>query len=424
MSVRQAVAPAKTGRGPRMFIALGEPNFRAYVLGMLFSFLPMQMKQVAQGYLAFTLTDSATALGLVQLAWGIPQLTLTLFGGVIADRYERRRILMITQGLVALLTAMTAVLIHTGLIQLWHLVVMAFIQGCIFAFNVPARQGMLPQVLTERNLANGVALNNAGLNLTRVLGPGMAGAFIAIPFVGTAGVFYIMAASNLIAMILISRLDLPKMDRVGSPEPMFSAIAGGFRYIRHSPVLPTLILLAFVPILLGMPYQTLMPVFALEVMNVGSTGLGTLLMVSGLGALGGSLTVAALADYRRKALLQIIAVVCFGLLLFLFAISHNFWIALLLMPLIGATQNIYMALNSTLLMTHTDREYLGRVMGIYMLTWALTPVTTLPIAAAADMLSAPMVVAVLGLAVAGISILLAFANSEYRAATERREQTI
>ncbi|MFN8535751.1 MAG: MFS transporter [Dehalococcoidia bacterium] len=403
-----------------MFVALSEPDFRDYLIGVLFSFLPMHMQQVAQGYLAFTITESATALGLVQLAWGVPQLLLTLFAGVIADRYERRTILAVTQGLLALLTGLLAILIHTGAIQFWHLVALGFVQGSIFAFNIPARQGMLPQVLSERTLANGVALNNATVNLTRILGPGMAGALIAVPLVGVAGVYDIMALSYALATVLIGRLRPHGAARSGPPESMFSAIAGGFRYIRRSPVLPTLILLAFVPILLGMPYQTLMPVFALEVMDVGSTGLGTLMMLSGLGALGGSLAVAALADYRRKALLQLVAVVCFGLLLFVFAVSQSFTLGLLLMPLIGAAQNIYMAVNSTLLMTHTDREYLGRVMGIYMLTWSLTPVTTLPIAAAADLVGAPLVVAVLGVGVVGLSLAIGLASPGYRAAADRR----
>jgi MFS family permease len=140
------------------------------------------------------------------------------------------------------------------------------------------------------------------------------------------------------------------------------------------------------------------------------------MMLAGLGALGGSLTVAAFADYPRKARLQLVAVVAFGLLLFVFAISHNFVIALVLMPFIGGMQNVYMALNSTLLMTHTDRQYLGRVMGVYMLTWSMTPVTTLPIAAAADHVGAPAVVATLGLAVA---LLIGLANPRYRLAADR-----
>ncbi|GIW07106.1 MAG: MFS transporter [Dehalococcoidia bacterium] len=403
-------------RGTRMVAALGEGSFRAYLAGILFAFLPMQMQQVAQGYLAYTLTESATALGLVQLAWGVPQLGLTLFAGVLADRYERRRIIAVSQGLLGLCTATIAVLVHSGAIQYWQLVVLAFLQGSIFAFNVPARQGMLPLVVSEQNLANAVALNNSGVNLTRVLGPGLAGVLIAVPLVGVAGVYDMMAASYFTAAFLVGRLAPGRTALRPAPESVLGAIAGGFRFIRRSPVLPTLIGLAFVPILLGMPYQTLMPVFALQVMDVGSPGLGTLMMLAGLGALGGSLTVAAFADYPRKARLQLVAVVAFGLLLFVFAISHNFVIALVLMPFIGGMQNVYMALNSTLLMTHTDRQYLGRVMGVYMVTWSMTPVTTLPIAAAADHVGAPAVVATLGLAVA---LLIGLANPRYRLAADR-----
>lgn len=419
-----APAPVRrTTRLPVMFAAMSEPMFRAYVFGMLFSFMPMAMQQVAQGYLAYTITGSAAALGFVQLAWGIPQLALTLFAGVVADRYDRRKIMTVTQGSAGLLSLFLAVLIHTGLVEYWHLVVLGFVQGTIFVFNIPARQGLLPDAVSKENLANGVALNNAGVNMTRILGPGLAGPLIAVPFFGIAGVYYMMATAYFIAMLSVRNLNVPPAKRDRKQAGMFAEIGDAMGHIRQSPVLPTLILMAFVPILLGMPYQALMPVFAVKVMDVGSTGLGMLLMLGGAGALAGSLVVAALAKYPKKAQLQLVAAVGFGLALFVFAISQNFILGLMMMPLIGALQNVYMASNTTLMMMHTQREFFGRVMSIYMLTWSLTPVTTLPITALADAFGAPIVVATLGLLVALGSLAIGLLNRKYRAVADRPLET-
>jgi MFS family permease len=349
-----------------MFSALSEPMFRGYVSGMLFSFMPMAMQQVAQGYLAYMITGSAAALGFVQLAWGIPQILLTLFAGVIADRYDRRKIMTITQGTAGALALFLAVLIASGLVQFWHLIVLGFLQGTIFVFNIPARQGLLPESVSRENLANGVALNNACTNMTRIVGPGIAGPLIAVPFFGVGGVYFLMAASYFIASFSVRSLPAPAPRQAHEQGSMLAEIGAAMNHIRSSPVLPTLILFAFVPIMLGMPYQALMPVFAVSVMDVGSTGLGMLLMLGGIGALAGSLLVAALAKYPRKSRIQLFAAVGFGLTLFLFAASQNFVAGLLLMPLIGGLQNMYMASNTTLLMMHTQREFFGPVWSIGM----------------------------------------------------------
>jgi MFS family permease len=390
-----------------MFISLSEPAFRGFLLGMIFTYIPMTMQMVTSGYLAYTLSGRATDLGLVALAWGIPSLVFTLFAGVIADRYERRRILLVTQGLVGFLTLGTAFLIHTGLIEVWQLIAIGFLQGLLFAFNLPARQGLLPEVVSEAHVANGVAVNNSFFNLTRIFGPSLAGVLIAVPWFGIAGVYDLMAACYFTSSVMLFRLKLGAKPAPSAGRKMLADIADGLRYVAVKPTLWVTMLLGFVFVTFGMPYQNLMPVVAVSVLDVGSAGLGMLMTMAGLGALIGSLALGALADYPRKGLLQIVSALIFGVLLAIFAYTTSFPAAAALMLVIGGLGNFYMSLNNTLLVLNTDRVYLGRVMSIYMLTWSIMPLMVLPVSAAADAFGVQITLATIGLVVTALTAAIA-----------------
>lgn len=369
------------------FQSLEVSDFRILWFGFMGSWMAMQMQQVARGYLAYTLTGNALSLGLVTLAMGIPRIFLSPLGGVVADRFPKRTVLLWTQAGLGLTAFCAAILVTTGLINIQLLMVIGLVQGTAFALNMPARQAYLPQIVGKGDqLANAIALNTAGMNLMRVIGPAIAGVLIAVPFVGVAGVYYIFAACYLWVWWSVFRIQNP--GRVaGARRDVRHSLGDGFSYIRKHRLLLTLMSLSFVPLAIGMPYTSLMPVVALGSLHIGSTGLGMLLTIAGVGALTGTLLIAYFASYERKGLLQLVLGMIFGLSLFGFAFGvyeHSLLIALPFLFVTGMTGDSYMALNSTLIMMNTEEAVYGRVMGVYMVTQSIRPITVLPISALAD----------------------------------------
>lgn len=364
-------------------------------LGMLGSFMALQMQQVARGYLAYELTGSATALGVVTLAWGMPQLVFSPIAGVVADRLPRRETLIVTQSFMAAGMLVNAVLISTGLIEFWHLVVLSFIVATAFTFNIPPRQALTFTLVGRERVANAIALNNSGMNLTRVVGPALAGVLIGIPAVGTAGTFYVMAVAYLFTVIMLFRLPAtPGQESQG--RGAWLEMLDGLRYIRESPALRSILLTAVAVILLGMPHHTLLPLFALGVYQAGPEGLGLLGAMGGAGALAGSLMVAYLSGSPHMRQLQLVSGLTFGLALALFAVSPWFPLALAAMFVVGAAGNTYLALNNTFMLTTSEPGMHGRLSSAYNMIWGSLPFTTLPMGIAADAVGAPVTVAVAG----------------------------
>lgn len=391
--VRQAVRV-------RTFQALANPHFRVLWFGMLASYMAMQMNILARGYLAYQLSGSATALGLVTMVRGLPQLVLSPFGGVIADRVDKRRLLLFTQVAMGALAMANAVLLQLGVIQIWHLALLSLGEGFVFAFNMPSRQAIIPELVADNELMNAVALNNSGMNLTRIVGPSLAGALIGLGAHGMELTFYLVALCYVGFIVSLARLPTERRVTRSAKAPFMEQLTGGITYILGYPALTALIGLAFVPILFGMPYQTLLPVFTERVLDVGAGGLGMLSAASGAGALVGSLTVATMASFRRKDLLQVGFGVLFGVALIGFALTPVFLLALAWIFFVGMAGNAYMALNSTMIMSTAARAYHGRVMSVYMMTWSLMPLSTLPLGKVVDAIGVQPTTAVAGVIVA------------------------
>ncbi|MEZ4521213.1 MAG: MFS transporter [Thermomicrobiales bacterium] len=398
----------------RTFDSLKERDFRLLWFGMLPSTLAMQMGMVTNGYLAYEITGSAAAVGFVTLGFGIPMLFLSLVGGVVADRLSKRQILMATQSVVGLAALILSVLVLTDLIQIWHMTLVALMMGTAFAFNMPARQAFVGELVGKDRLTNAVALNNTGMNMARVLGPSIAGALIGIAFVGIGGVYLIMTAMYVGVVFTISRLP-DKGVRPGSNSRRgIDSLLDGVKYIRHNRVLSALMLLAFAPTLLGMSYQSLMPVFAEDVFSVGPSGLGLLMTVNGIGALVGSLVVATFSNFRRRGILQVALGVTFGLSLAAFAFSQSLAIAFPTLVIIGGASAAYMALNMSLVMGYSEPEYHGRVMSINMMTFSLMPLSVVPTGYLVDMFGAPTVIGCAGLLLAAIVAAYGTLHPSYR----------
>jgi len=386
----------------RTFQALENGAFRTLWLGMIASYLAMQMAMIARGYLAFQISGSATALGLVTMARGLPQLFLSPFGGVLADRVDKRRMLILTQGSMSAIAVLTATLIAMDVITIWQLVALGLLEGVVWAFNMPSRQSIVAEIVPEENLMNAIALNASALNFTRIAGPALAGLLMSVAWFGVGGVFYLVAIAYTVFVFALFNLPRERNVMPRLSGSVFGQMASGFTYTFRNKPLFLLMVMAFIPIVLGMSYQTLLPVFQERVLGVGVGGLGMLSAFSGMGALIGSLTLASLSGIRRKEQLQIAFGVIFGVSLVLFALTSTFLLALIFILLVGLWGNAYTALNNTLIMTTTDRAYHGRVMSIYMMTWSLSPLASLPIGAAVDAFGVQQVVAVFGVAVIAV----------------------
>jgi MFS family permease len=394
----------------RTFASLRNRNYLWYWLGQIAAFTGLQMGIIARGWLVWTMTGSELAIGIVSFVFGVPILLFTAFGGVVADRVVKRNLLIGTQTFQALIALSVATLVATDRIEFWHLLVAAVCGGFLFVFNGPARQAIIPELVKKEELLNAIALNSSAMNLTRMAGPVTAGALMA--FIGIAGVYYLVAASYLAAVVALCRVSpsgvteksLVRQEvnsRLSLARTIWIDLAEGFHYMRHSPLILSLLGMALIPLALGLPYLTLLPVFADKVFHVGELGFGILVTMAGVGALTASLSIASLGSFRRKGMLLLLLALAFGTALALFGLSHSFLPSLVLLAAVGAGGSGYMAVNNTLVQSNVPERLLGRVMSIYMLSFALMPIGALPAGALAEVIGAPIAV-VMG----GISIVL------------------
>ncbi|MDT8274001.1 MAG: MFS transporter, partial [Desulfomonilia bacterium] len=268
----------------RLFPALMERDFRTLWLGMMPGILAIQMYFFANGYLAFELTGAAKSIGYISLGFGIPMLVFSLVGGMAADRYSKRGVLLISQATMVLSAAVMAVLVVTETIRIWNMVVLSGIMGTAFTFHMPARQSFIAELISPARLVNAIALNSSGLNACRVIGPPLAGWLISKPWVGIGGVYATMALLLVIVVVSLFRIPDRGAHAHAKDTSGTRAVLDGLGYIRGNPVLLVLLILSIAPIILGMPVQALMPVFAKNVFGVGPKGLGLLMMANGIGA--------------------------------------------------------------------------------------------------------------------------------------------
>lgn len=381
----------------RWYPSLGDKHVRALWLSLIPSTLSFQMSVIASGYAAFTISGSATAMGLASAASGAPMFLLLVVGGIVADRFTKKTILWVTQLVLGLAAAAIAILSFGGVLEVWHLVALGLVQGTTFAFGMPTRHAFVAELAGPRLLGNAVALMNVGINLCRIVGPALAGVLLAVPSLGVGGVFLLMTLSYLAALPLIAALPTQREGATpaahGPRGSGWHQMLEGLAYIRSSRVLMALIALAFAGSIFGLPFQNLMPLFSERVFGVGAAGLGILMTSLGIGALAGSFLVGLVASSPRLPQLQVAAGLGFGVSLLGFALAPDFNLAVGLLFIVGATSAAFIALNNTLIMANTDRRFFGRVTSVYGMTFAIFPIAALPMAWAADYVGGPSTVA-------------------------------
>ena len=371
----------------RTFYSLANRRFRTLWLGTLFSFLGMQMQVIARGYLAYDLTGKNSALGGVMLAFGVPQLLLGLWGGVLADRLPKRNLLVVCQAIIALNSAWMAAMIELDMAEFWMLIVAGVVQGAGFAFIGPARQAFIGDLVGRDAIGNAVVLQQLSMNSTRVIGPSVAGAFIAIPLIGVGGVYMLTTLGFIIASATMLRLPpgnpKPQPDGATRQSPL-AEMVDGVRYVAARPSVALLILTSFFVVMIGFPYQSFLPSVSKDVYGAGASGLGTLSSVGAIGAVVATILVATYAGHRRAWLFQPALAVAFGASLLLLGFAPNLLSGLAAMLLVGGLASAFQSLNNSLTMTFTDAEYQGRVQSISMLSWSLFGLVALPIGMVAD----------------------------------------
>lgn len=396
----------------KTFPSLQERDFRVLWTGMLPGTLAMQMNFFANGYLGFEITGTAASIGLISLGFGIPMLLFSLPAGVVADRYSKRLILLASQGITIATALVMAILVMSGTIGIWHMVAISFFQGTAFAFQVPARQSFITELVGTENLLNAIALNSAGFNSCRVIGPPLAGWLIGLPWIDVSGAYILM--TFLYALVIPGLLKIPdRSRREEKTSKGWESFAQGISYIWGHPVLLALLALSLAPIILGMPFQALMPVFAKKIFAVGPAGLGVLMMANGFGAIAGSVAIASIRRMKRPGLVQLALGSLFGATLAIFAFSKSFLVALPMLFFVGIASSSYLALNSTLIMGRSDRRYHGRVMSVYMLTFSALPLGNMIMSLFTDAFGVQSTVGFGGLLLALVVIVFGLTNRSY-----------
>jgi MFS family permease len=401
-------ASSPSGFG-RTFQALTLPAYRVLWFGTLFSFIGMQMQVVARGYLAFDLTGSNTALGGVMISFGIPQLVFGLWGGVVADRMAKRRVLMVWQTVIALASAAIAVAIFTGRLEYWMLLASGVLTGTSFAFIGPARQAFIGDLVPPGLMGNAIVLQQANMNGTRVFGPALAGALIALPLIGSGGVYALTTLGFVIATTSMARLPLGAPKRTRDGRSAIADILDGLAYVRAHRSVGILISMSFLVVALGFPYQGFLASVTRDEFEQGAVGLGLLSSAAAVGALVATLVVASLTGHRHAWRIQMLAGVGFGAALVVFGASPNFVFGLGAALFVGAAASAFQSLNNALTITLTEPRYFGRVQALLGISWSLFGIVSLPLGLLADAIGIRETLMLMGVAsiasVVGLELL-------------------
>ena len=376
--------------------SLRHRNFRLFAAGQLISMTGTWVQLVAQSWLIYRLTGRATLLGLVGFAGNFPIFLLAPIGGALADRFERRRIIVVTQAISMVLAFVLAGLTLGGVVREWHIVALAAGLGIIHAFDIPARQSFLVEMVGRDDLINAIGLNSSLFNGARMIGPAVAGVLVAA--VGEGWCFFINAISFAAVLVALLAIRVPPFQAPAKTSTL-SRIREGFAFAVHErPVRALLVMLSFLS-LVGMPFMVLMPVFADRVLFGGPAAYGILMSAAGMGALAGAIALASKRDVRGLGGWVARAAIGFGALLAVFSLSRSMWLSVLLLLPIGFSMMVQISSSNTLIQTMVPDALRGRVMSVYsMMFMGMAPLGALLSGWSADRIGAPRTVLIGGTA--------------------------
>jgi predicted MFS family arabinose efflux permease len=360
-----------------MFRALSHRNYRLFWTGAFLSNVGTWMQAVAQGWLVLQLTNSPFWLGLDAFMATAPGFVLTLLGGVFADRIDRRRLLLYTQVVAGLAALTLAALVATSVVNRWMVLGFSFVTGCCMSLASPSYLALTYDLVGREDLANAIALNSTQFQLSRVVGPTLAG--VAFRIFGLAGCFF---ANGLSFIAVVASLWMVRMEpgsnapaRAEKQRAIWRDLTEGLQYVRNRPRVSSLLLLSAVSSLFGAPYFSLVPIYARDIFHLGETGLALLMGTAGAGALFAALLVAYLGDFRRKGWFVLGGAMLFGICITGFAVSSRLKLSLMFLFGLGFAFVCSIAITNTLLQKLVTDQMRGRVMSMFVLSF----IGTLPI---------------------------------------------
>jgi predicted MFS family arabinose efflux permease len=395
--------------GAARFGALAYREFRLLLFGLAISNTGSWMASLAQGWLVVELAPSPALapfyLGVIGFVRAIPVVLLSGFAGTIADRVDRRRLLIVSQIVLGLCALALAVLAQLHLVKIWHVIVLAAVSAAALSFDAPARQSMIPLLVGPRELMNAIGLNSAAFNGPGIIGPAIGG--ILVSTVGVADTFYLNAASYaavLVALLLMTpKPPVPAKGRAG----IWHELIAGLRYVRAQPTILTLFVLALLVSVVARPYIQLLPAFVKTTILGGPSALGLLMAASGAGALCGSIATAFIGNTRHRGGLAISCAILGGLALFCFALTRHILGGALVLVALGASIMLFMGMTNTLLQTYTSLEMRGRVMALYTMVFlGFMPFGAWLLGTVATFTTLPSTLAVAGLIVAAAGAIV------------------
>jgi len=365
-------------RNLRTFSSFKNPVYRLYYGGMLGQMVGMNMQMMARSLLIYRLTESPLILGAISLAFAIPMIFLSLFGGVIADRVQKKYVLLVGQAASAIVSVGVGLTLTLGYLSAentgswWILVVSSVLQGIIMALMMPSRQAILPEIVGEEQLMNAISLSTMGMNTLRFFAPTIAG--VLIDAVGFDAVYYTTGGMYVLSIVFIYFLPLTSTITIRGSSA-WANIKEGFNYIRGETTILIILVFMLLSTVLAMPFMQLMPVFTEDILKVSASMLGILMSVSGVGAVLISLVLASLPN-KKRGLMMLVAGIVLGLALVGFSFSNSWYLSLGLIAIVGLGQNGQMALSNTLIQYYVKPEYRGRVMSILLMQFGLMSLST------------------------------------------------
>ncbi len=381
-------SPSGQSRLPAVFRSLKHRNFRLFFGGQLISLVGTWMQTIAEAWLIYRLTGSSVLLGLLGFVGQIPIFLLSPIGGLAADRWPRQRVVITTQVASMLLGFTLAALTLTGRIRVWEIIMLATLLGVVNAFDVPARQSFLIEMVGREDLLNAIALNSSMFNGARVAGPAVAGLLVAR--IGEGWCFFVNGVSYIavLAGLLMMRIENSLVAHDGSSP--IEKLREGFRFVRHARPIRTLLILLGVVSFMALPFSVLMPIFADRILHGGASAYGNLMGAVGLGAMFGALSLAMRQELRGLGKIVAYSAIGLGASLTLFGASRWFWASFVALTLAGFTMMMQFTSINTLIQAMVPDQLRGRVMSLYsMMFLGMTPIGSLVAGALADRIGAP-----------------------------------
>ncbi|HEX5480629.1 MAG TPA: MFS transporter [Dehalococcoidia bacterium] len=411
-----AQAPAARGLrgfGSRTFYSLGKyPDFRMLWLGNVGTMLAQWVQLVAQAWLVFQLTNSSFQLGAIAFVRGATTLTVSPFAGAVTDRFSRKNVLVLMTGISSITGTALAILVLTHSIEVWMLYMTATVDGLAESVNQPARQVMIFDVVGSEDLSNGVAVNSLGASTMRIIGPALGGALIGIAGVGAA--FVLQAGAYLFSSVATSRIQAKGVTSGLKSASVLESMGEGIAYARRHPDVRLLIIMAGLPSVLVYPYVSFLPVFASDVLHVGSTGYGFIASAVGYGSIVGAVLAANFSSARKRGRILVWTTFIYMSLVTLFAASTVFAISFALLVVAGIANSVYLMFIQVMLQLTVTDEYRGRVMSLYVMLNGITPFSALLMGTLIDQFGPQITVACFTGLAAGIVLVIGIFSQRLR----------